>query len=113
MSDQTPPTETITATDARQHFASVINRVARKQARILIEKSGIPVASIVSAEDMRDLANLDSQRVERYRILEAMRAPFRDVPPEEIEREAARSIAEVRAESREERDRGSSPGSLS
>ena len=113
MSDQTPPTETITATDARQHFASVINRVARKQARVLIEKSGIPVAGIVSADDLRDLANLDAQRAERYRILEAMRAPVRDVPPEEIERESERALAEVRAEMREERDRGASPRSSS
>lgn len=103
MSDQTPPTETITATDARQHFASVINRVARKQARVLIEKSGIPVAGIVSAEDLRQLANLDARRAERYRILEAMLAPFRDVPPTEIEHEAERALAEVRAEMREER----------
>lgn len=107
MSDQ-PRTETITATDARQHFASVINRVARKQSRVLIEKSGIPVAGIVSAEDLRELANLDARRIERYRILEAMRAPFRDVPPEEIERETERALAEVHAEMFEERHKKSS-----
>lgn len=47
-----PESETVTATDVRQHFASVINRVARKEAHVLIEKSDIPLAGIVSADDM-------------------------------------------------------------
>jgi prevent-host-death family protein len=38
------------------------------------------------------------------RVLDAMRAPFRNVPPEEIERETAKAVAEVRAEMRAERE---------
>ena len=113
MSDQIPPTETITATAARQHFASVINRVARKQARVLIEKSGIPVAGIVSAGDLRRLDQLDEERAEQFSIIDEMRAAFRDVPDEEIEREVARTIAGIRAERRARHDRSASPRSSS
>ncbi|HET8523445.1 MAG TPA: type II toxin-antitoxin system Phd/YefM family antitoxin [Thermomicrobiales bacterium] len=105
MRDHQPPTEIMKATEARQHFASVINRVARNEARVIVEKSGVPVAGIVSASDMERLERLDAQRAERFRVIDAMRESFKDVPPEELEREAARAIAEVRAEMRAERER--------
>lgn len=49
------------------------------------------------------LTGVDEDLAERRRILEAMRAPFRGVPHEEIEREAAQAVAEVRAEMELER----------
>lgn len=97
-------TQTMKATDARQHFASVINRVARKEARVIVEKSGVPVAGIVSAEDVGRLNRLDQERAERFKVIDEMRAAFKDVPPEEIEREADRALTEVRAEMRAERE---------
>jgi len=98
-----PTTETINASEARQHFASLLNRVYRDRTRVVVEKSGIPVAALVSTEDLLRLDQLDRERAERFAILDAMRAPFRDVPPEEIEREVERALAEVRAEMRAER----------
>ncbi len=95
-----PTTETVTATEARQHFASVINRVARKEARVLIEKSGVPVAAIVSADDIARLDRLDARFAARRQVLDAMRAPFRDVPPEEIKQETRRILAEMHEEDR-------------
>lgn len=95
-----PETETITATDARQHFASVVNRVARKETRILIEKSGVPVAGIVSADDIERLNRLDARLATRRAVLDAMRAPFRDVAPEEIDQATERVLAEIENENR-------------
>lgn len=46
---------------------------------------------------------LDQERAERQRILAALREPFHGVSAEEIEREAAKAIAEVRAERRARR----------
>ena len=57
----------------------------------------------MSIEDMRALAQFDEVRAERLRLLELMREPFRDVSPEEIERETAKAVAEVRAEMKAER----------
>jgi prevent-host-death family protein len=88
----------MTATDARQHFASVINRVARRDARVMVEKSGVPVAGIVSADDMRRLDQLDREREERFGVIDEMRAAFKGVSVEEIEQEAKRSISEARTE---------------
>lgn len=66
---------------------------------------GIPVAVLVSTEDLRRLDRLDEQDKQAWDVFAAMRAPFRDVPLEEIERETERALAEVRAQMRAERER--------
>ena len=105
MHEQRPITQTMRATEARRQFASVINRVARKEARVVVEKSGVPVAGIVSADDLRRLDRLDREREERFSVIDEMRAAFKDVPDEEIEQEADRALAQVRDEMRSERKR--------
>ena len=92
MREQEPMTQTMKASDARQHFASVLNRVFRKEARVVVEKSGIPVAAIVSAEDLKRLDQLDRERAERFKVIDEMRAAFAGVPDEEIERETDRIL---------------------
>ena len=42
----------------------------------------------------------DRDREERFAVLDRIGEAFRDVPDEEIEREVAKAIAEVRAENR-------------
>jgi prevent-host-death family protein len=98
MSGRQPTTQTMKASEARQQFASVLNRVFRKEARVIVEKSGIPVAAIVSAEDLRRLDEFERERAKRFAIIDEVREAFRDVPPEEIERETDRILAEIRAE---------------
>lgn len=105
MLDQPPQTQTVRLTTATQQLDRVLDRVFRKEARVLVENDGVPVAAIVSTEDLRRLEALDAEDREAWRILEAMRAPFKDVPIEEIERETAATLAEVRAEMTAERKR--------
>lgn len=89
---------TITVSEARQHFASLLNRVFREGTRVVVEKSGIPVAALVSTEDLARLQRLDAERVQRFAVIDDMRAAFQDVPAEELEREAERALREIRAE---------------
>ncbi len=103
MREQQPMTQTMNATDIRQQFASVLNRVFRKETRVVVEKSGIPVAAIVSAEDLKRLDRLDEADRDAWETLAAMRAPFKEVPPEEIERETDRIITENRRQTRRPR----------
>jgi prevent-host-death family protein len=96
--------------DVRGQLNSLVNRVYRKETRVVVEKSGIPVAGLVSAEDLQRLDRLDRERAERFGILDEMRAAFKDVPTAEIEQQAARTLAEVREETRMERhEPGSNP----
>ena len=100
MRDDKPAIRTIKASEVRQHWSQVLNQVFKQEARILVEKSGIPVAAIISADDFRRFKSLEEIRGEKFKALEESWEAFKDVPSEEIEREVARAIEEVRAESR-------------
>jgi antitoxin (DNA-binding transcriptional repressor) of toxin-antitoxin stability system len=105
MGARTPATETMPISAVKSRLNSLVNEIYRNETRILVEKSGIPVAGIVPIADMRRLARLDELDREAGEILEAMRAPFDDVPAEEIERQTERIIAENREEDRLARER--------
>ena len=97
-----PMTQTIAASEARQHFSQLLNQVFRRERRIVIEKSGVPVAALISADDLEQLRRLEEQRREDFAVLDRIREAFRGVPAEEIEREVARAVDEVRAEKRQQ-----------
>lgn len=105
MAKQEPGTETMSASDVRQHFASTINKVARDHTQVIIEKNGVPVAAIVPIEHMPRFDPEDAGMLRAAWAVAAMRKAFADVPQEVIEREAEKAIRDVRAEMRAERER--------
>ncbi len=100
MSERNPETRVMKISEVKSRLSSLVNEVYRTRTRVIVEKSGIPVAALVPVEDLQQLARLDEEDAEARAVLEAMRAPFRGVSAEEIETEAAKAIAEVRAERR-------------
>lgn len=100
MLARNPETQVMKISEVKSHLSSLVNEIYRTRTRIIVEKSGIPVAALVSVEDLKQLARLDEEDAEANAVLEAIRAPFRGVSAEEIAREAAKAIAEVRAERR-------------
>jgi len=96
MRERKPVTKTIKASEVRQQFSQLVNQVFRKETRIIVEKSGIPVAAIVAAEDLARLQELEAQRQEDFRALDATRQAFKDVPDEELEEEVVKAVAKVR-----------------
>jgi len=97
MQTHQPPTETVNASEARQQLPTILKRVFHREARVLVEKSGIPVAAIISARDLYWLEKFEKQREADFAIIDEIREKFKDVPSEEIERETDRSLAEIRA----------------
>ena len=59
MPEREVMTQTIKSSDARGQWSQIINKVARRQARVIVEKSGIPVAAIVSTQDLERLDQLE------------------------------------------------------
>jgi prevent-host-death family protein len=96
-------TKTIKASVARQQFSQLLNDVFRRENRVLVEKSGIPVAAIISAQDYQRLTRLEAERNNDFAILDEMREAFKDVPAEEIEQEVAKALSAVRKEQRKKR----------
>lgn len=100
-----PATQTVKLTDARQHFSELVNKVFRGEARVIVEKSGIPVAAIISADDLDELTRLEREREEDFKALDATRGAFKDVSEDELAREVTRAIREARARYRKGRRR--------
>ena len=92
---ETPFTQRMKASEVRKDWSQLINKVFRREARIIVEKSGIPVAAIISVADLERLTRLESELKERFKPLWNTWEAFKDVPPEEIEREVSRTIAEA------------------
>ncbi|MGI8970291.1 MAG: type II toxin-antitoxin system Phd/YefM family antitoxin [Dehalococcoidia bacterium] len=103
MRGQEPMTQTMKVSEARDQFSRLLNQVYRQEKRVLVEKSGIPVAAIVSAADLTRLQQLEGRRNTDFAALDAFGKAFRDVPDDELEREVASAVAEARAELRAER----------
>jgi prevent-host-death family protein len=95
-------TKTIDVSDARQHFAEVLNQVFRGQTRVVVEKSGIPVAGIVSTSDLERLRRFEEEREKDFAILDEIGEAFKDVPAAELERQVARALASARRQMRRE-----------
>ncbi len=100
MVERQPVTQTMKASQAREQFSQILNQVFRRETRVLVEKNGIPVAAIISTDDLERLTQMERQREEDFKALDATRQAFKDVPDEEIEREVARALGEVRARNR-------------
>lgn len=91
-------TQVMKASDVRQQWSQLLNKVFRGQTRVVVEKSGIPVAAVISAEDLERFTQLEEQRKERFKALDKMREAFKNVSPQELEREVNRATTEVRLE---------------
>ena len=114
MREQDPMTQVINATQARQEWSTLLNKVYRGTTRVIVEKSGIPVAAIISPQDLALLERLRAERQERFQVLERTGAAFKDVPVEEQEYAVGRALERVRATQRKprnERQKGSGDSS--
>jgi prevent-host-death family protein len=105
MKKTIPETQTMKISDVKAKLSSLVNEIYRNERRVVVEKAGIPVAALIPIEDLKRLTRLDEDRAERWRLLEMLREPFEGVPAEEIERETAKAVAEVRAEMKAELER--------
>lgn len=93
-------TQVMKASDVRREWSQLLNKVFRNQTRVVVEKSGIPVAAVISAEDLEHFIKLEEQRERNFAILDEIGEKFKDVSAEEIEQEVGRALVKVRAENR-------------
>jgi prevent-host-death family protein len=100
MREQEPITQTMKATEARAQWSRLLNSVFRRDTRVIVEKSGVPVAAIVSAQDLERWQRLEEDCARRFQALDESQSAFRDLPDDEVEREVDRAFAEVREENR-------------
>jgi len=96
MREREPMTQTIKASEARQGFSQLLNTVFRDKTRVLVERSGIPVAAIISAKDLERLTQLEAEREQHFRVLDRIRAKNPDADPDEVLEEVTKEVEAVR-----------------
>ena len=99
-SEDKPKIQVIEADAAQQQFSSVLNDVSRGEKRVVVEERGVRVAVIISPQDLDHFQELETERQNDFKIIDELRAAFRDVPGSEIESEVERALREVRQENR-------------
>jgi antitoxin (DNA-binding transcriptional repressor) of toxin-antitoxin stability system len=104
MRQEEPTTHTMNISDVKNQLSRLVTDVCRHETRVVVEKSGIPVAAFISMDDLRRFVQLELERAERFAVIDRAREAFQDVPPDEIERETDRIIARDRAAEREGND---------
>lgn len=95
-----PAVETMTVSQARQQFSETLNRVYKGEARVIVEKNGIPVAAIVPMADVRAAEEKEGHRRALLQALKGAQAGFADVSEEEAEREIANALEDIKRERR-------------
>ena len=58
-----PIQKIIGATEVRNHLGSLLNRVFRGEEHLVVEKSGIPVAAIISMQDYEEYRRYVAQQL--------------------------------------------------
>lgn len=91
-------TQTLNASDVRSNWSQLLNKVFRGETEVLVEKSGIPVAAIVSTQDYQKLQHIKQRRKKDFAVINDIRTAFRNQTPEQIIKGVETSIAQVRAE---------------
>lgn len=100
---KTPPIETSNVSEARRQFSETLDRVRRHEARVVVEKSGIPVGAIVSMDDLKIVEKADADRNRLIEIMERISKNFEGIPQEELDREVFKADAAVKAKLRQRR----------
>ena len=69
----------------KNKLSSLVNEVYAKETRVLVEKAGVRVAALISADDLGRLQQLDRDRDTGTRALERFSEAFVDIPVDELE----------------------------
>jgi prevent-host-death family protein len=100
-----PVEETMKLSDTKQQFSSVINRVAKGEANVIVEKSGLPVAVIVSMDEYQRIQAGSQERQDRFEKVQRLSEAFADLSTSELEEGIQRAVREAREQYRADRDR--------
>lgn len=85
--------KTVPALEARTRLGEIMKEVRGGGARVLVEKSGVPMVGIISAEEFQQLI---AEREARFAVVDRIRSRIPPVPDAEIERDVRKSLTDVR-----------------
>lgn len=91
------PIKKIPALKARTHLGEIMREVQGGRLRVLVEKAGVPMVGIISADEFRRLIE---EREARFQVVDRIRSGIRPVPDSEVQKDVRAAVREVRRRSR-------------
>jgi len=83
----------IPAVEARVHLGEIMKRSFKKGERFIVEKAGIPMIAILSADEY---TRLIQEREEQFKIFDKIRSKVPNVTAEEVEKDVRKAIQAIR-----------------
>jgi len=83
----------IPALQARTRFGEIMKDVQAGRVRVLVEKSGVPMVGIISADEFRQLV---AERAARFEVVDRIRKRMPPVSGSEVERDVREALKGVR-----------------
>jgi prevent-host-death family protein len=87
------PIKKIPALEARTHLGEIMKEVQAGRLRVLVEKAGVPMVGIISAEEFRRFVE---EREVRFQVIDRIRSGTRPAPDSEVQRDVRAALREVR-----------------
>lgn len=86
-------TTTIPALTARTQLGRIMKDVYRGQLRVLVEKSGVPMVGIISADEFQRMV---AEREIRFEVIDGIRRRLPRVPDAEVRQDVRAALKQVR-----------------
>lgn len=83
----------IPAVEARVHLGEIMKRSFKKGERFIVEKAGIPMIAILSADEY---TRLIQEREEQFKIFDKIRSKVPNITAEEVEKDVRKAIQAIR-----------------
>jgi prevent-host-death family protein len=86
-------TKTIPALEARTQLGQIMKQVQGGRVRVLVEKAGVPMVGIISAEEFRRVI---VEREARFEVVDRIRRRLPSVTDTEVQRDVREALKGVR-----------------
>lgn len=97
----------ISARDARAQFSEILGMVRFGKETVIVEKQGKPVVAII---DIDLYERWQEEREARFKVLDEIRSKSHGKTPEEVEKDVAEAVSEVRERARQLRGKRAQGG---
>jgi prevent-host-death family protein len=85
--------KTVPALEARTQLGQIMKDVQGGRVRVLVEKSGVPMVGIISAEEFRRVI---AEREARFAVIDRIRRRLPAVPDAEVHRDVQEALRQAR-----------------
>jgi len=83
----------VPALKARAHLGELMKEVQGGKMRVLVERSGVPMVGIISAEEFQRVV---AEREARFEVIDRIRSRLPAVPDTEVDKDVRKALKDVR-----------------